>query len=228
MTWWPGLPNERRTLGYADWDITGIHQSPDRARLLNPRQVHEAAIIVADTRCAANIPREERPPADGIVTAIRAQPVAVQTADCLPVLFGHPEAVMAVHGGWRGIAKGILGEAIANYSGRGARTDVIDVIIGPAISAAHFEIGPEVVDAFVDAAHGLASDAFTHCFTKGVRDRWHLDLQAFAALELIARGITPERIRIVRACTYGHASHWYSFRREGGRTGSNWSWIELR
>ena len=73
---------------------------------------------------------------------------AVMTADCLPVLICNVDGteVAAVHAGWRGLADGIIENAIAKF-----RAPVEDLLVwfGPAIGAGAFEVGGDVRDAFI-------------------------------------------------------------------------------
>ncbi|MFT4048151.1 MAG: laccase domain-containing protein, partial [Solimonas sp.] len=84
--------------------------------------------------------------------------------------------------------------------------------LGAAIGPRHFEVGPEVRDAFV-APLPAAADAFR----PGRGDRWHADLYALARLRLAQEGLT--RVHGGGLCTYADAARFYSFRREpdGGR-----------
>jgi len=83
-------------------------------------------------------------PADGLITGKRLLPLAIGTADCVPVAFVSPTAVAIVHAGWRGVAAGVVGRALASMEKHGP---VSDVVIGPHIGSCCYEVGPEVVQA---------------------------------------------------------------------------------
>lgn len=72
---------------------------------------------------------------------------AVTIADCVPVLLGHPSGVVAaVHAGWRGVAGGILGQAIHALTALGLAADELVLHLGPAICGRCYEVGPDVYE----------------------------------------------------------------------------------
>jgi copper oxidase (laccase) domain-containing protein len=77
------------------------------------------------------------------------------TADCLPVLLTDSQGtqVAAVHAGWRGLADGILEEALSHFSGN------VMAWLGPAIGQSAFEVGEDVRTSFSDVLP-QAVDAF--------------------------------------------------------------------
>ena len=80
--------------------------------------------------------------------------------------------------------------------------------LGPAISRPHFEVGPEVREAFM--AHDPAAAA---AFTANSRGRWQCDLQALARRRLAAAGISS--VYADAGCTYAEPQRFYSYRRDG-------------
>lgn len=123
-------------------------------------QVHSSKVVLVDKSCY--IPPNDQKlavdeckspflgvEADGIVTTDRGLGLAVLTADCLPLLLcsSQPYVVAAVHCGWRGIAGGIIENAVhlmEKYT-----SGEICAFIGPRIGPLSFEIGPEVKDTFI-------------------------------------------------------------------------------
>src|SRR5580704_7521763 len=88
---------------------------------------------------------------DAVVSAERGRVCVIQVADCLPVLFSARDGsvVGAAHVGWRGLAAGVLE---ATVSALAVPPGQLLAWIGPGIGQAHFEVGPEVRDALVEAA----------------------------------------------------------------------------
>ena len=82
--------------------------------------------------------------ADGVVIDARgcqgAPALAVQTADCLPVVFSAAsgQIVAAVHAGRRGFLGGILARAVERI--RSLADGPIDALIGPAICGSCYEV----------------------------------------------------------------------------------------
>lgn len=154
---------------------------------------------------------------DGLVTKLPRQVCAIMTADCLPILITNTQGtqVAAVHAGWRGLAQGIIDQALAHFS-----QDVL-VWLGPAISCAHFEVGAEVRQIFCDQISG-ADQAFTPAV---LADKWYADLYQLARLSLRQQGV--EQVFDNGLCTYQDPNRFFSYRRDGqtGRQAS-FIWIE--
>ncbi|QPL45600.1 peptidoglycan editing factor PgeF [Halomonas sp. A40-4] len=176
----------------------------DERPLLWLNQVHGARVQQA-YQCDA-------PEADAAIANDRGYACVVLTADCLPVLFCNRAGtqVAVAHAGWRGMATGVLE---ATVSAMNSDPDDILVWLGPAISNAQFEVGPEVYGAFV-AAQPETADAFDH---SPYRLGHHMaDLYRLARFRLEALGI--HHISGGHFCT-ACESRFYSYRRDGGRTG---------
>lgn len=220
---WLTSPESLRAPAGIRWAFAG--KSGLSAEPHHLRQVHGVALIAASNITTPGATDATRPEGDGLFSTRPGTIVGVRTADCLPVLFGAEEGVIAVHAGWRGLQQGILLRTIAELKRLRADLAAVEVALGPSILPSQFEIGPEVLQAFSKSPHSLSPAAFAHCFMKGHDDRWHMDLQSFALQQLVSQGIVPERIQVIRSCTFTEKNLWFSFRREKQRTGSNWSWV---
>jgi len=174
--------------------------APDR--LVSLHQVHSAEVVRLDA------PPAEKPRADAMVTATPGLALAVLTADCQPVLMADAEAgvVAAVHAGWRGALAGILEATVAAMVEMGARPARITAVIGPTISQAEYEVGPEFLDTF------LAEDAGNaRFFAQGQGDRLHFDLPGYGLMRLRAAGVG--HAEWIRHCTCATPELFYSYRR---------------
>ncbi|MGH8426733.1 MAG: peptidoglycan editing factor PgeF [Gammaproteobacteria bacterium] len=176
-------------------------------------QVHGNTIAVAE-KCAA-----DRPEADGAVTRTPGRVLAVLTADCLPVLLAARDgsAIGIAHGGWRGLAAGVVEAALAAMPVAAEETVAW---LGPAIGAGHYEVGAEVRAAFAESPG--ADAAFT---TSGRDGHWFCDLAALARARLASAGVGA--IAGGDFCTYEDRERFYSHRRDGetGRM-ANLIWME--
>ena len=116
--------------------------------LLTVHQIHSPDVIVAREPFAG-----ARPKADAIVTDRPGIAVGASSADCGPVLFADADAriVGAAHAGWKGAFTGVLENTIAAMERLGAKRERIVAVLGPSISAANYEVGPEFVSRFVEA-----------------------------------------------------------------------------
>jgi YfiH family protein len=144
--------------------------------------------------------------ADAAVTRRRGVVAAVLVADCLPVLLAtHTGSAVAVaHAGWRGLAAGVIEAAVAAFA---APRGGVCAWLGPAIGAAHFEVGEEVRGAFL--AHEAAAAAG---FVRNPRGRWQCDLVLLARQRLAAAGVSV--VAHSGLCTFADA-RLYSYRRDG-------------
>lgn len=166
-------------------------------------QVHGTRIANADTEI-------EPAPADGALTRQCGRVLAIQVADCLPVLFASDDGtvVAAAHAGWRGLAGGVLEEAIAAMR---IETRHIRAWLGPAIGPEHFEVGDEVREALL--AHDREA---VDGFVRNARGRWQCDLPQLARRRLERLGLGE--VSAAALCTYQARDRCFSYRREP-RTG---------
>ncbi len=186
------------------------HLGGAKPEVLTVYQVHGDTAVRAD----GPIPRDALPKADAVVTTVPGLVIGVLTADCTPVLFADPQAkvVAAAHAGWRGAVSGIIESTIAEMEAAGARRDRIRVAIGPTISQAAYEVGPEF------EAEVLALDAANRDFfmVPSPDAKAHFDLPGFAARRLGRLGLAT--VDPVAPCTYTNESLFFSFRRTTHRS----------
>jgi YfiH family protein len=88
--------------------------------------------------------------ADGIITETPMLPIAIATADCVPVVIVGMTSRAIVHAGWRGVAAGIVRRTVRAMGDAG--DDARRAVIGPHIGSCCYEVGPDVVDAI--GGHG--------------------------------------------------------------------------
>ncbi|WP_411063025.1 peptidoglycan editing factor PgeF [Vibrio rotiferianus] len=155
--------------------------------------------------------------ADGVFTSASNVVCSAMTADCLPVLLTNTQGtqVAAVHAGWRGLANGIVENALELFSGE------VMAWLGPAIGPQAFEVGEDVLQAFVDF-DSQAHQAFT---PRDVEGKWLADMSKLATLRLNKLGIT--QVFDSGLCTFQDKEDFYSYRRDGvtGRQ-ATFIWIE--
>lgn len=171
-------------------------------QLVTVDQVHSATVLHVVG------PLANRPRADGLVTATPGVALAVLTADCQPVLFSDPLAgvIGAAHAGWRGARDGVLEATLDAMERLGAARSQITAVIGPCISQAAYEVGPEFLDGFLD--DGPENGRF---FAAGQGDRVLFDLPAYGLHRLREAGVG--HAEWTRHCTYRDPERFYSFRR---------------
>lgn len=169
-------------------------------------QVHGVDVVAADSRADSSLPT-----ADASVCTGQGRACVIMTADCLPVLFCDREGtrVGAAHAGWRGLASGVLGATIGALEVVPQR---LMAWLGPAIEQSAFEVGSEVREEFVTRNAATAA-----AFQANARGRWQADLYALARLELARLGVR-EVYGGTHRC-HEDASQFFSYRRDGGKTG---------
>jgi hypothetical protein len=113
-------------------------------------QVHGATIV--EVTESGNHGR-----ADGMSTSVGGLPLAIATADCVPVALVGDETVAMLHAGWRGVASGIVLRALGGTGGSGYST----AVIGPRIGSCCYEVGTDVIEAVggfeATTTHGTSS-----------------------------------------------------------------------
>ena len=176
---------------------------PDK--VVFPKQVHGAEIWVVDEKSALQRGVFE---ADAVVTNRRDLPIAVRTADCLPVLIFSPQkmAVAAVHAGWKSTRQRIARTTVATlHSLFGADPRGLKVVLGPCIRRDSYRVGEE----------------FRDLFPEDVRERnggLCFDLAGANQRQLLAAGVLEENIYDCGLDTFTRPQL-HSFRRDGEQAG---------
>jgi YfiH family protein len=155
-------------------------------------------------RRATEPPGPQRPhaPEDGQATALEDAPALVFVADCLPVMLVADGAVAALHGGWRGLAAGIVAEGVTAVRELGAEGP-IQAALGPSARGCCYEVGEEVHEVFAG-------------YDARVGER-NLDLATVARKQLEAAGV--EQVHDVGLCSMCWFGLFFSHRRDRGVTG---------
>ena len=213
----------------------------DPARLARAHQVHGAAVRVAGGQRApappCETPRAPLPDADIILSNDPTRGVAVQAADCVPLLVADRRtgAVAAAHAGWRGLAVRVPEVAIQRLAREfGSRPADLLAAIGPSIGPCCYEVGEDVRARYATA--GFSGPQLGRWFMSGPRPsdknlsmpsvaasrrrgHWFFDLWAATREQLESAGVPSDRIYVVELCTASHAGTLCSFRRDGSRAG---------
>lgn len=162
-------------------------------------QVHGATVVEADAI-------EPAPQADASIARRPGTVCAITIADCLPLLLTDRAGtlVAAVHGGWRGIAGGVIENTVRQTQ---VAPGELLAYLGPAIGPQAFEVGADVRDAF------LARDRKAEtAFTPHRPGKWLADIYALARQALARAGLT--RIYGGGFCTVTDVRRFFSYRRD--------------
>jgi YfiH family protein len=178
-------------------------------------QVHGVAVYTHDGPLPSTPPR-----ADAAVTSTPGHVCAVLTADCLPAVLASRDGtrVGVAHAGWRGLADGVLE---ATVGALGVPPAEIVAWLGPAIGPQSFEVGDEVRAAFIARDPESAG-----AFVPNAAGRHQADLYGLARMALARAGV--HAVTGGGWCTVADADRFYSFRRDGARTGrmATLAWIQ--
>ena len=174
-------------------------------QLITAYQVHSPTVVVAERPWS----HAQRPRADAIVTRVPALAIGVSTADCGPVLMADAQAqvVAVAHAGWRGALSGVLEATIAAMEKLGADRRRMAASLGPTISQANYEVGPELVAQFV------GDDPANETFFVPAQRAGHarFDLPGYIVQRL--RRASVGTVENLGRCTYAEADEFYSYRR---------------
>ena len=167
-------------------------------------QTHSTQVIEITQEHAVDNNTDQAPiDADGVVSHHSNVVCSVLTADCMPILLTNQQgsSVAAVHAGWRGLANGILENAIAAMN---CPPEQIIAWAGPCIGSQAFEVGLEVRDQLggPDSAYQSISD-----------DKVYADLVSLAQFRLQTVGVNE--FSASHACTYENENEFFSYRRSG-------------
>ncbi len=192
------------------------------------RQVHGSRVVDVDACPPSGVfsessgssspPRDgDLPEADALLTARPNRPLAIFTADCVPLVLGafEPPTLAVVHAGWRGLLAGVVEAAAMAMRRRAGRLDL--AVAGPAIGPCCYSVDEERARAFA-ARFGQSAVR---------RDAGTLDLHGAVRAALASSGASPLVVQALGPCT-ACSERLFSFRRDGDRAGRQAvvAWIE--
>lgn len=160
---------------------------------------------------------------DVVVSATPGMACAVRSADCVPILLAcrRTGRVAAIHAGWRGVAGGAVAAGVEALQRMAPGEVELIAAVGPHISGSAFEVSDDV------AATLLKCSPDADVVDRS-RERPHVDLRRIVEAQLLSLGISPAAIDHVAGCTFGEPERFFSFRRDGKRSGRHLSAIVAR
>ena len=156
---------------------------------------------------------------DGVFSSNHMIVCSIKVADCLPIFFAHKTELFfgVVHAGWRGLVNGIISESIKLIKNEKIALENIDVFIGPSIQACCFEIGNDIIDSFD-----------IKFIKQNIGSKYFVNLQGIAKKKLEHEGILKKHIKVSEDCTFCQFERYFSFRREGDKSGRMFGLIGVR
>ena len=221
-------------------------------KVVTLKQIHSASVLSVGERDLTGAatgtgigpslgPDQEPCQGDGLMTSQPGVLLAIQTADCIPVLVADvkKKAVAAFHAGWRGTVKRIVEAGVGKMRvAFRSRPEDLVAAIGPGIAACCYAVGEEVRSEFA-SQFAYAAELFHEVAdTDPVREKYpmlfltarapghsnvgpalHLDLMEANRRQLLDAGLRAEAITVIGDCTRCQNNRYFSYRAEQGRTG---------
>jgi YfiH family protein len=186
----------------------------DASRLFTLSQVHGREVRRVTKHDEPERVRAEQ--GDALV-AQAGLPVGIRSADCVPVLLADPQSrqVAAVHAGWRGVLAGVVPAALELLSTRaGAAPARILVGVFPHIRRCCFEVD----DALAEQLAAAGPDAGQSVF-QAAAGKPYVALDMIVRAQLRAAGVSEPNIDDVAGCTCCDSEQFFSYRRDGAKSG---------
>lgn len=183
----------------------------EHARIVTARQTHSSERYTIESEEQARGPQ---PDCDAMISRMTDMLLAVQTADCLPVLIGDTKtgAMAAIHAGWRGTAGRITERTVADLMlVHGVSPRDCIAALGPAACAECYEVGEDVIGRY-KKEFGYWRKLLVNFKENG---KAHLDIRAANVQQLSFCGFDEERIHVADYCTMHQNELFFSYRREG-------------
>jgi polyphenol oxidase len=200
------------------WRQVAEEAGVDEAHLVRARQVHGASVVIRGR--GADAGGRDLPEADILISDDPDAALAIQTADCVPLLIADPAhgAVAAAHAGWRGLAARVPERVVQAMTREfGCRPADLIAAIGPSISGPRYEVGYEVWKRFEDA--GFPAAQVTRWFVEGRPEHAYFDGWQSASDQLEAAGVPSIQIHVAGLCTSTYPDVFCSYRRDGTGAG---------
>jgi YfiH family protein len=201
----------------------------DAARILYLSQVHgRAARFYRTVEQRSTLITLE---GDAVGGTAPSNAYGVRSADCVPILLADvvSGAVMAIHAGWRGVVAGVVEAGVACLRENIGATGVLLAAIGPHISKLAFEVSDDVAAELLAACPEPQNPALART-ADGTKP--HVDLRFIVTQKLLSVGLTEASIDPdasgIDGCTVRMPEHYFSFRRDGKRSGRHLSAIVPR
>ncbi len=226
--------------------VTGSPRTP----LVTLRQIHSNVLMVGGKGLSGAEPGKPLGKGDGLMTDEPGVLLAIQTADCIPVLVAdrRRRAVAAFHAGWRGTVKRIVESGIGRMRMEfGCRPEDLVAAIGPGNLACCYQVGEDVLSEF-ESQFSYGAELFREVYDSDpVRRKYpllfmtqrapghspmgpslHVDLVEANRRQLLDAGLGADAIQAVGACTHCHPELFFSHRGSRGRCGRMLSVVGVR
>lgn len=176
-------------------------------------QVHGSHIVKASSATCE---------ADGHYTTEKHRPIAIKTADCMPVFFADDDRVVALHIGWRGLEQKILSHYVQTL---GKKIFNSKLFIGPHIQQDSFELDIGNAENLLKA-HNISWNRANELNIIEISNKRaaHVRISLQKILTFEAKSLGFADISCSPIDTYRSSRH-FSYRRNPWQLGRNYSFI---
>ena len=185
----------------AESGIKELSNSAKNIFLLN--QIHSNKLVYIDN----NYKLTKKPKADAVITNQKNLPIAVLTADCVPILIydNKKRIVAAIHAGWKGAFKGIIDKVIKFMVKKGCSLKNITAVIGPSISVKNYEVKDDFMKKFIK------KDKKSLKYFKIENNKLYFDLSQYVYSQILQNKI--KNIDTIKLDTFDIKNKFFSARR---------------
>ena len=144
---------------------------------------------------------------DALITDRRNLPIAVLTADCVPILIYDQgkEMIAAIHAGWKGAYKDIIKKVVKFMIKKGCSSKNITAAVGPCISSNNYEVKENLIKKFIKKNKKNA------IFFKKANNKNYFNLNKYIHFQL--KSLNIKKIDIINKDTFNPKNNFFSARR---------------
>ena len=153
---------------------------------------------------------------DALVTDKRNMPIAVLTADCVPILIydKNREMIAAIHAGWKGAYKGIIKKVVKFMIKKGCSSKNIIAAIGPCIAVNSYQVKEDLIKKFIK------KDKVNIIFFKKTKNKNYFNLNKYIYFQL--KSLDIKNIDVINKDTFDAKNNFFSARRSISRNESDY------
>lgn len=183
--------------------------------LCRPVQKHSANVKIVDNKKGINLPEYEN--TDALITNIKDTPLAITTADCIPIIVYDPvkKVIANVHSGWKGTYQEIILNTITEMKVVfNSKEEDLLFFFGPAICQECFEVDEDVKDMFMKKFAYLDNikDIIKTGSIKDNKQKYNINTILLNKTLLINKNISKENMYFANICTCCNKDYMHSYR----------------
>ena len=166
-------------------------------------QIHGNKFVYIDDKYKFKI----KPKADAVITNQKKLPIAVLTADCVPILIcdSKKKMIAAIHVGWKGAYRGIVNKVIKFMIKKGCKYKNITAVIGPSISVKNYEVKEDLKKKFIK------KDTKNHKYFETNNNKLYFNLTKHVRFLLLNNKI--KNVETIKTDTFDIKNKFFSARR---------------